>query len=174
MKYSESSRCLGPRAHRCLRTPATTRRSPSRACCKARRISSTIESLTFPGMEELIRPHIVISAMRIGNGAWAAFNDNFPEARHRLFDVHSRRREPVERCHGQQEIDEYAGTKRHEEKNTQTAKFTISHNSRLKLPENEGPYKRFSRPRYCPANIPFGLESPTHQRRLNWWKAARV
>src|SRR2546421_8996193 len=41
---------------------AFTRLSP-RACCSAARKSSTIESLTLPGMEELIRPRIVMTAI---------------------------------------------------------------------------------------------------------------
>src|ERR1700731_3609292 len=43
------------------RTTALTR-SSSRACCKAERISSTMESPTVPGMLELIKPRSVIRA----------------------------------------------------------------------------------------------------------------
>jgi hypothetical protein len=71
----------------------------------------------------------LISSSIPGNVVWAAFNDDFPEARHRLFDVHSRRREPPERCHRQNEVDEHAGTKRHEQKNTKTPDFAVSHSS---------------------------------------------
>src|SRR5205823_12947271 len=38
-------------------------RLSSRACCSAARKPSTIESLTLPGMEELIRPRIVMTAI---------------------------------------------------------------------------------------------------------------
>src|SRR5438874_7052312 len=41
---------------------ALTRLS-SRACCSAARMSSTIESLTVPGSEELIRPRMVMTAI---------------------------------------------------------------------------------------------------------------
>ncbi len=88
----------------------------------------------------------MISAIRSEHPTGAALDNDLPKARHALLPACATPRMRLKGGDGQHEIDKYAGAERDEQKDAETPKLAIGHDG-LKLAENSGADKRFSRSR---------------------------
>src|ERR1700674_3252169 len=102
--------------------------SSSRACCKAARMSSTIESPTLPGSEELIRPRRDDRDLVVV----AALHNRLAESGRRLFLPRTAAQAADGHDH-EDEIHHHARAERDEQKDAETAEFSIGSHDRANL-----------------------------------------